>query len=144
MALVGTSGSGKSTFAEKHFKPTEVISSDYCRGLVSDDENSQAATSDAFDVLHYIAGKRLKAGRLTVIDATNVQREARKPILVYVGSKGCPSCKKMERTIWRDARVIAAVRKVVLPGMSYGKYMRADVVRMFGELKDGGTDEAGS
>jgi protein phosphatase len=81
VALVGTSGSGKSTFAKKHFKPTEVISSDYCRGLVSDDENDQSATKDAFDVLHFIAGKRLAAGRLTVIDATNVQREARKPIV---------------------------------------------------------------
>ena len=70
IALVGPTGSGKSTFARKHFNPTEVISSDYCRGLVSDDENSQAATADAFDVLYYVARKRLAAGHLTVIDAT--------------------------------------------------------------------------
>ena len=81
VVLVGASGSGKSQFARQHFKPTEVLSSDYCRGLVSDDENSQAATGDAFDVLHYIAAKRLAAARLTVIDATNVQREARKSLL---------------------------------------------------------------
>jgi protein phosphatase len=81
VALVGPTGSGKSTFARKHFKPTEVISSDYCRGLVSDDENSQAATKDAFDVLYYIARKRLAAGLLTVVDATNVQPEARRPIV---------------------------------------------------------------
>src|SRR5258708_34723212 len=81
VALIGISGSGKSTFARKHFKPTEILSSDFCRGLVSDDENSQAATDDAFDVLHYIAGKRLAAGRLTVVDATNVQREARQPLV---------------------------------------------------------------
>jgi protein phosphatase len=81
VVLVGASGSGKSTFARQHFKPTEVISSDFCRGLVADDENDQAATSDAFDVLHYIAGKRLAAGRLTVIDATNVQAHARKPLV---------------------------------------------------------------
>src|ERR1700757_1673371 len=81
VVLVGISGSGKSTFARAHFKPTEVISSDFCRGLVADDENDQSATTDAFDVLHYIAGKRLAAGRLTVIDATNVQREARKPLI---------------------------------------------------------------
>lgn len=79
--LIGASGSGKSSFARKHFKPTEVLSSDYCRGLVSDDENSQEATKDAFDVLHYIASKRLAAGRLTVIDATSVQPEARKPLV---------------------------------------------------------------
>ena len=49
------------------------MSSDFCRGLVSDDENNQAATNDAFDVLHFIAAKRLAAGKLIVIDATNVQ-----------------------------------------------------------------------
>lgn len=81
VVLIGASGSGKSTFARRHFKPTEVISSDFCRGLVSDDENDQAASRDAFDVLHYIAGKRLAAGRLTVVDATNVQVEARRQLV---------------------------------------------------------------
>ena len=81
VVLVGPSGSGKSSFARKHFKPTEVLSSDYCRGLVSDDENAQEATKDAFEVLRFITRKRLGAGRLTVVDATNVQREARKPLV---------------------------------------------------------------
>ncbi|WBQ02795.1 polynucleotide kinase-phosphatase [Kribbella sp. CA-293567] len=81
VVLIGASGSGKSTFARKHFRGTEVISSDVCRGLVSDDENDQAATKDAFAVLHFIAAKRLAAGRLTVIDATNVQPEARKELI---------------------------------------------------------------
>ena len=81
VVLIGASGSGKSTFAAKHFRPTEVISSDFCRGLVADDENDQSATPAAFDVLHYIAGKRLAAGRLTVIDATNVQTEARRSLV---------------------------------------------------------------
>src|SRR5688500_14406488 len=81
VVLIGPSGCGKSTFARKHFKSTEVLSSDYCRGLVSDDENNQAATNDAFNVLHYIARKRLAAGKLTVVDATNVQPEARKPLV---------------------------------------------------------------
>ncbi len=80
--LIGPSGSGKSTFAKTHFKATEVISSDFCRGLVSDDENDQTATKDAFDVLHYIAAKRLAAGKLTVIDATNVQANDRKQLLM--------------------------------------------------------------
>src|ERR1700716_2486883 len=79
--LVGPSGCGKSTFARNHFKPTEVLSSDFCRGLVSDDENDQAATNDAFEVLHFIASKRLKAGLLTVVDATTVQDTARKPLV---------------------------------------------------------------
>ena len=79
--LIGPSGSGKSTFASKHFKPTEILSSDFCRGLVSDDETDQTATKDAFEVLRFIAAKRLAAGKLTVIDATNVQGDARKPLL---------------------------------------------------------------
>jgi protein phosphatase len=81
VVLIGASGSGKSTFARKHFKRTEMLSSDYCRGLVSDDENDQSATKDAFEVLRFIASKRLAAGRLTVVDATNVQPEARKPLV---------------------------------------------------------------
>ena len=81
VVLIGVSGSGKSTFARKHFKAMEILSSDYCRGLVSDDENSQAATKDAFEVLHFIARKRLAAGKLTVVDATNVQPESRKSLV---------------------------------------------------------------
>src|SRR5689334_983677 len=89
VALVGPSGSGKSSFARKHFRGTEILSSDFCRGLVSDDENSQAATNDAFEVLHFIAAKRLAAGRLTVIDATNVQPEARRPLVALAREYHC-------------------------------------------------------
>ncbi|MFI6942434.1 polynucleotide kinase-phosphatase [Streptomyces sp. NPDC050418] len=81
VVLIGSTGSGKSSFARKHFKPTEVLSSDFFRGLVADDENDQSASGDAFDVLHYIAGKRLAAGRLTVVDATNVQSESRRQLV---------------------------------------------------------------
>jgi protein phosphatase len=81
VVLIGPSGCGKSTFARKHFKQTEVISSDFCRGLVSNDENDQSATNDAFETLHFISRKRLARGNLTVIDATNVQPESRKPLV---------------------------------------------------------------
>jgi len=81
VVLVGVSGSGKSSFPERHFGRYEVISSDFCRGLVADDENDQEATKDAFDVLGYIVDKRLAAGRLTVVDATNVQPAARRSLL---------------------------------------------------------------
>src|SRR5262249_48866642 len=81
VVLIGASGSGKSTFGRAHFRPTEVISSDFCRGLVADDENDQSATPQAFELLHYIAGQRLKAGRLTVVDATNVQPDARRRLV---------------------------------------------------------------
>src|SRR5437588_9164604 len=89
VALIGVSGSGKSTVARKQFKPTEVLSSDFCRGLVSDDENSLEATGDAFEVLHFIGAKRLAAGKLVVVDATNVQPEARKPLIALAREYHC-------------------------------------------------------
>lgn len=87
--LVGASGSGKSTFARTHFKPTEVISSDACRAMVCDDENSLEATKDAFEVLHFITAKRLAGRRLTVIDATNVQPEARRTLIALAREYHC-------------------------------------------------------
>src|SRR5438477_11584312 len=81
VVLIGPSGSGKTTFARKHFLRSEVLSSDACRGMVSDDENNQAVTNEAFALLHYIAAQRLALGRLTVVDATKVQPEARKPLV---------------------------------------------------------------
>lgn len=89
VVLIGPSGSGKSTFARRHFLPSEVLSSDYCRGLVSDNENDQAATDDAFAVLHFIAAKRLARGKLTVVDATNVQPEARGPLVALARKYHC-------------------------------------------------------
>ncbi|MEV1121150.1 polynucleotide kinase-phosphatase [Actinosynnema sp. NPDC049800] len=77
VVLIGASGSGKSTFARRHFRPTQVLSSDYFRGLVADDENDQSASAAAFETLHFVAGKRLDGGRTTVVDATNVQRSDR-------------------------------------------------------------------
>ncbi|SHF89024.1 polynucleotide kinase-phosphatase [Streptoalloteichus hindustanus] len=81
VALVGPSGSGKSTFAHRHFAPTQVLSSDVFRAMVADDENDQSATAEAFDALYHVAGKRLRAGRLTVVDATHVQREDRAKVV---------------------------------------------------------------
>ncbi|MCY7276162.1 MAG: polynucleotide kinase-phosphatase, partial [Phormidesmis sp. CAN_BIN44] len=89
VTLIGASGSGKSTFAHRHFLPTEIISSDVCRGLVSDDPLDQAATQDAFDVLHYIAAKRLNRGRLTIIDATNTQAADRKHLIQLAREYHC-------------------------------------------------------
>ena len=89
VVLVGPSGSGKSTFAARHFKSTEVVSSDACRAMVADDANDQAATPDAFALLNYIASTRLRAGRLTVIDATSVQPQARKSLVELAREHDC-------------------------------------------------------
>ena len=89
VVLMGAPGSGKSTFARRHFLPTEILSSDMFRGLVSDDENDQAATVDAFAVLHDVAGRRLRHGKLVVVDATNVQKEARAPLVQLARDHYC-------------------------------------------------------
>ena len=91
VALVGATSSGKSSFAKKHFKPTEVLSSDFFRALVSDDENDQACSSAAFDALYYVAQKRLEAMKLTVIDATHLQETARRQVLNLAKEQNCHS-----------------------------------------------------
>jgi protein phosphatase len=91
VVLIGPSGAGKSTFARKHFKRTEVVSSDFCRGLVADDESDQSATEAAFELLRFIAAKRLGAGRLTIVDATSVQPNARQPLLVLARAYRVPA-----------------------------------------------------
>ena len=88
--LIGPAGSGKSTFARKHFRSTEIVSSDALRGAVSDDEADQSASGDAFWLLRLIAGMRLKRGRLTVIDATNVLAQSRKSLLALAERNSRP------------------------------------------------------
>ena len=89
VALIGPTGSGKSHFASRHFKPTEVVSSDACRAMVADDATDQAATPDAFALLNFIASTRLRSGRLTVIDATSVQPEARRSLVELAREHDC-------------------------------------------------------
>jgi len=81
VVLVGAAGAGKSTFAGEHFRPTEILSSDSFRGLVSDDEGEQEATADAFELLHLVLERRLRRGKLCVVDATNVRAEDRQRLI---------------------------------------------------------------
>jgi len=81
VVLIGIAASGKSTFARTHFAPTQVLSSDGLRALISDDLSAQGATDDAFDLLHRLLGMRLRRGRLTVVDATNVEHWARAELI---------------------------------------------------------------
>jgi predicted kinase len=88
--LVGASGSGKTTFAHRWFEAGEILSSDAFRLLVSGDENDQSATSDAFRLLHLAAHARLRRGRLTVVDATNVLYASRHRLVQAAGRHGRP------------------------------------------------------
>jgi protein phosphatase len=99
--LIGIAGSGKTTFALAHFAPAEIVSSDALRALVAGDPNDQAATDDAFELLHAIVEKRLRRGLLTVIDATNVESWARATLLDLA---------------WRARRPVVAI--VLDPGLT--------------------------
>jgi protein phosphatase len=90
VVLVGASGAGKTTFAARCFRPTEILSSDAFRAIVADDEADQAATQAAFELLHLAARRRLERGRLTVVDATNVGRRARAALVAIARSAGRP------------------------------------------------------
>lgn len=81
IAMIGATSSGKTSFAKKYFKKTEVLSSDFFRAMICDDENAQDISQDAFDLLYKTANQRLKYGKLTVIDATNLQKDARKQVI---------------------------------------------------------------
>ncbi|HET8615183.1 MAG TPA: polynucleotide kinase-phosphatase [Actinomycetales bacterium] len=135
VVLVGVSGSGKSTFARQHFKPTEVVSSDFCRGLVADDENDQSATPDAFDVLHYIVGTRLRRGLLTVVDATNVQQSARAALVKLAKSHDV----LVDAIVLDVPESVAAERNKTRADRDFGNHVIArqhrDLRRSLGRLK---------
>jgi len=119
VVLIGATGSGKSSFARKHFKPTEIISSDTCRGMVSDDENNQAASADAFALARYITGLRLKNGLLTVIDATNVQEEARRDWVKLAKEYHCLPV----AIILNMPEKVCAARNALRPDRNFGAHV---------------------
>src|SRR5262245_44623475 len=113
--LIGPSGAGKSTFAARHFKQTEIISSDRCRAMVCDDESDQSVNGAAFGMLHHLARVRLAARRLSVIDATNLETQARRRLLRIATDNGLPSVaivfdvpleKCLEKNLKRSGRVV--------------------------------------
>ncbi|QFG69574.1 polynucleotide kinase-phosphatase [Ornithinimicrobium pratense] len=138
VVLIGVSGSGKSTFARTHFAPTEVLSSDFCRGLVANDENDQSATPDAFDVLHYIVGTRLRRGLLTVVDATNVQRGARASLVKLAKSHDV----LVDAIVLDVPESLAAERNATRPDRDFGRHVVArqhrDLQRSLGKLNKEG------
>jgi protein phosphatase len=113
--LVGPAGCGKTTFARAHFRPTEAISSDFCRALVADDEDDQSATPAAFEILHLVVRHRLRRRRLTVVDATNVVPEHRRGFVGQSRRFGVPAVAVvfdlpeelcMERDRFREGRSV--------------------------------------
>ena len=123
--LIGASGSGKSSFARRHFRGTEILSSDFYRGVVADDENDQAASKDAFEVLQFIAAKRLATGKLTVIDATNVQAEARRPLLALAKEHHV----RVVAIVLNVPEVLCHERNATRPDRQFGPHVVRNQVR---------------
>jgi protein phosphatase len=91
VALVGAAGSGKSTFAARWFAADDVLSSDAYRAMLTGDEADQRATKAAFSILHREVARRLVAGRSVVVDATNVERAARRALIARARTAGVPA-----------------------------------------------------
>ena len=91
VVLIGAAGAGKSTFAAATFEPAEVLSSDALREAVAGDPTDQRATRVAFSILHREVRRRLAAGRLVVVDATNVERHARLSLVRVARAAGRPA-----------------------------------------------------
>lgn len=129
--LIGPGSAGKTTFARKHFLPTQILSSDVFRGMVCDDENEQSVTKDAFELLYHTAEKRLDHRRTTVIDATNLQRNDRKKMIALSKAQNVhaaaivldlPESVVRERNLARqDRRLPEAVLKSQLTALRFGR-----------------------
>ena len=130
VALIGVSGSGKSTLSRRHFLPTEVLSSDFFRGLVSDDENDQTCTPDAFDALYYMLAKRLARGNLTVVGATNVRAEDRKRLIEHARKFHCFAVALVLDT----PEKVCQARNSLRPDRNFGPHV---IGRQINELKRG-------
>jgi len=89
--LVGPSGAGKTTFAQEHFAPNQVISSDELRARVSDDPNDQDASAEAFRILALLVNGRLKRRLTAVVDATNLRAVGRRRLRSLAARYGVPA-----------------------------------------------------
>jgi predicted kinase len=115
VVLIGAAGAGKTTFASRHFDPSEILSSDAYRAMLSGDEADQRVTRAAFGRLHRDLGTRLRSGRLTVVDATNVETMARRALLRLAATAGVasvaivldlPDTVVLARNVARSGRIV--------------------------------------
>jgi protein phosphatase len=138
VVLVGPSGSGKSSFAAAHFRPTEVVSSDAFRSMVADDEADQAATEAAFELVHLVIDRRLAGGRLTVVDATNVQADGRTALVELAGRHQTMAVAVAFDLAERDLLERSGSRAGRRLGASAIRRQRTDLVRSLPKLRDEG------
>ena len=69
VVLIGAAGSGKSTFAQRNFPADAIVASDMLRAQRRREGDRRG--NDVFDELQALVERRMEAGALTVVDATN-------------------------------------------------------------------------
>jgi protein phosphatase len=121
VVLIGVAGAGKSTFANARFRPTEILSSDQFRAMVSDDPANQEATDDAFLLLHLVLEKRLRRGKLCVVDATNLRPEHRAKLIGIANL-----CKRPPVAIVFDTPAEMCIERA---GQRVERIVRAEIIR---------------
>jgi predicted kinase len=140
VVLIGVTGAGKSTFAARHFSPTEVLSSDRTRAWVADDENDLGATEAAFEIVHLVADRRLAYGRLTVVDATNVLPDSRAPLVALASERRLPAVAlvfDMPEAVIHERRLARPDRRV---GPAVVRQQLHVLRRSLGRLEEEGFD----
>jgi protein phosphatase len=83
--LVGISGAGKSTFADKYLAEhpdVKYLSSDKIRGILGTSEDDQTVTPQVFGLIKRNLDEYLKAGKSVMIDATSLNAKERKDYLI--------------------------------------------------------------
>jgi protein phosphatase len=119
VVLCGPAACGKSTFAERHFRPTQVISSDWARARVADDERDQRCNAQAFALVHFLIEQRLTVNRLCVVDSTALTSQARKELLDLAKKFQVPTTLMLfqvplETCIERDAKRERSVGRAIV------------------------------
>lgn len=127
VVLLGVAGAGKSTIAAQ-WRPSQVLSLDAYRELVSDDETDQDATADAVQVLHTVLAARLRRGLTSVVDATNVEATARRTLLDLAAANGMPAVAVVVDTPLGLARARNATRPGPRGRARWGRRVPAAVV----------------
>ncbi len=119
VVLCGPAACGKSTFAQLHFRPTQIISSDWARAHVCDDERDQRFNVQAFALVHFIVEQRLMANRLCVVDSTALTFQARKDLLELARKYQVPTTlmlfnAPLETCIERDEKRERTVGRLII------------------------------
>jgi F420-dependent oxidoreductase-like protein len=139
VVLVGPSGTGKSTWARKHFDASQIVSSDELRALVGEGENDLRASADAFAVLDDVVARRLKRRLTTVVDSLGTDEARRARWADLADSHDIPTVAVLFDVPERQSRAWNKARERAVPAAALSAQWKsfAAVRAMFGEGQSG-------